>query len=52
MASENKKRKLKNSRFVKTALKNKSSEMKIKRGLFYTSSDRQQNKHNGKESKE
>lgn len=50
MASENKKRKLKNSGFIKTALKNKAGEMKMKRRLFYTPSDRQQNKHNGKES--
>jgi hypothetical protein len=42
MASENKKKKLKNSFFQKGALKNKID--RIKRGLFYTSSQRQYEK--------
>lgn len=41
MASENKKRKLKNSHFVKGMLKN--TIMKIKRGLFFTASQRKIN---------
>lgn len=42
MASENKKRKLKNSFCCKGALKN--TKLKLKRVLFFTSSERKQNK--------
>ena len=42
MASENKVAKLKNSYCVPGMLKNKSSELKLKRVAFYTSSDRQE----------
>ena len=42
MTSEKKKRKLKNSRFVPSWLKN--SIIKLKRGGFFTPSDRQKNK--------
>ena len=45
MASENKKNKLKNSFFVKSVLKNKQhKDGRLKRGMFYTASDRQHNK--------
>ena len=42
MASENKVAKLKNSYCVPEMLKNKSSELKLKRTAFYTSADRQE----------
>ncbi len=42
MASENKVAKLKNSYCVPGMLKNKSSELKLKRVAFYTSADRQE----------
>lgn len=42
MASENKVAKLKNSYCAYGMLKNKSSELKLKRVAFYTSSDRQE----------
>ena len=42
MASENKAAKLKNSYCVPGMLKNKSSELKLKRTAFYTSADRQE----------
>lgn len=42
MASENKVAKLKNSYCVPGMLKNKASELKLKRVAFYTSSDRQE----------
>ena len=42
MASENKAAKLKNSYCVPGMLKNKASRLKLKRTVFYTSSDRQE----------
>ena len=42
MASKNKVAKLKNSYCVPGMLKNKASELKLKRTAFYTSSDRQE----------
>lgn len=42
MASENKKRKLKNSHFARGALKNTT--MRMKRRLFFTPSERRHNK--------
>lgn len=42
MASKNKSAKLKNSYCVPGMLKNKASELKLKRVAFYTSSDRQE----------
>lgn len=42
MASENKVAKLKNSYCTSGMLKNKASELKLKRVAFYTSSDRQE----------
>ena len=42
MASENKVAKLKNSYYEPGMLKNKSSELKLKRTAFYTSADRQE----------
>ena len=42
MASENKVAKLKNSYCVPGMLKNKASELKLKRTAFYTSADRQE----------
>lgn len=42
MASENKVAKLKNSYCVPGILKNKASELKLKRTAFYTSADRQE----------
>lgn len=45
MASEKKKRKLKNSNLCRSGLKNKGS--RLKRVQFYTPSDRQVNKHGG-----
>lgn len=42
MASENKVAKLKNSYCTPGMLKNKTSELKLKRVAFYTSSDRQE----------
>ena len=42
MASENKVAKLKNSYCVHGMLKNKASELKLKRTAFYTSADRQE----------
>ena len=42
MASENKVAKLKNSYCEPGMLKNKSSELKLKRTAFYTSADRQE----------
>lgn len=42
MASENKVVKLKNSYCVPGMLKNKASELKLKRTAFYTSADRQE----------
>ena len=42
MASENKVAKLKNSYCAYGMLKNKTSELKLKRVAFYTSSDRQE----------
>ena len=42
MASKNKVAKLKNSYCVPGMLKNKVSELKLKRVAFYTSSDRQE----------
>ena len=42
MASKNKFAKLKNSYCVPGMLKNKSSELKLKRTAFYTSADRQE----------
>ena len=42
MASENKVAKLKNSYCVSGMLKNKASELKLKRTAFYTSADRQE----------
>lgn len=42
MASKNKVAKLKNSYCVPGMLKNKTSELKLKRTAFYTSSDRQE----------
>ena len=44
MASENKKKKLKNSYCVKGALKNKGVKSRLKRVLFYTSSQRKMEK--------
>ena len=42
MASKNKVAKLKNSYCVPGMLKNKASELKLKRTAFYTSADRQE----------
>jgi hypothetical protein len=42
MASENKKKKLKNSNAISSWLKNKT--IKLKRGGFFTPSNRQENK--------
>lgn len=42
MASKNKVAKLKNSYCTSGMLKNKASELKLKRVAFYTSSDRQE----------
>ena len=42
MASENKVAKLKNSYCTPGMLKNKASELKLKRVAFYTSADRQE----------
>ena len=42
MASKNKVAKLKNSYCVPGMLKNKASELKLKRVAFYTSADRQE----------
>ena len=42
MASENKVAKLKNSYCESGMLKNKASELKLKRTAFYTSADRQE----------
>ena len=42
MASKNKVAKLKNSYCVPTMLKNKTSNLKLKRIAFYTSADRQE----------
>ena len=42
MSSKNKVAKLKNSYCVPGMLKNKASELKLKRTAFYTSSDRQE----------
>lgn len=42
MASKNKAAKLKNSYCVPSMLKNKTSELKLKRVAFHTSADRQE----------
>ena len=49
MASENKVAKLKNSYCGYGMLKNKASELKLKRVAFYTSSDRQELKRETEE---